>query len=141
MINSSTTSQTKYSLHGITVTCVDKICGTEPSSQLEFGSLQVNSHYAPGASKSRSLHNVETDTTTADHSTGLAGTDPRSINHGAYTGYHGATDKGSQIERHPRINRHRSGSVQDHLFGETTETTDPAYRRISRSDLGLALRS
>jgi len=140
VINSSTTSQTKHSLHRVTVTCIHKICGTESSSQLEFGILQVNSHYAPGPSKSRSLHNVETDTTTADHSTGLAGTNPRSIDHGAYTGYHGATDKGSQVKRHLRIDRHRSGPVQDHLFGKTTQTANPTDRRITRSNLGLVLK-
>jgi|TARA_B100000315_G_scaffold58618_1_gene53062 hypothetical protein len=140
MINSSTTSQAKHSLHGVAVTYIDNICGTESSSQLEFGSLQVNSHYASGASKSRSLHNVETDTTTANHSTGLAGMDPRSIDHGSYTGYHSTTDKGCQIERHPRINRHRSGPVQDHLFGKATQAANPANRRITRSDLGLVLR-
>jgi hypothetical protein len=102
--------------------------------------LQVNSNYALGSSKSRSLNDVETDTATTDHSTGLAGTDPRSIDHGAYTGYDGATDKGSPIERHLRVDRHRSGPVQDHLLGKAAQAADPTNRGITRSDLGLGLR-
>ena len=140
MINSSTTSQTKHSLHRVTVTCIDQICGAESFSQLEFGGLQVNSHYSPSASKPRSLHDVETNTTTTDHSTGLTGPDPGRIDHGAYASHHSSTNKRGPYERHPGGNRHRSGPVQDHLLRKATQAADPTNRGFTHSDLGLVFR-
>ena len=103
--------------------------------------MQVNSDYALGASKSCSLHDVETDTTTTDHGTGFTGTDPCSIDCGAYTGYDGTADKGGPIERQLRVDRHSSGLVQEHLFGKAAHPADPTDRGITRSDLGLGLGS